>query len=569
MPGKQGAQGPISCVKERNRSTVAVKIAVLTDLHYRPGGIGAHNRNAAHPEERGDMGHVLWLRAIHRLNRLIRPDVVCVLGDLLDDGAAPGAVDALRELRGLFDQLKSPWIALPGNHDPAPEVFWSVFERPADWMDIGGVRFLPFADPEEPGFCASRPAEHLERMAYARAGWRGPIVSLQHVPLFPPGTSDSPFHYTNVDSVIASMRRNRIELALSGHYHPGIRFCGTHAGICFATAPALCRPPFEMLIAEVEPGSTAGDADLISVARHALAMDPRLRLTDRHIHTQLAYCAENVDARINLEMAREFGLAAIGLSEHADHLYMNRLGYFSFEGISRGGDLVEIAPDAQQLLPSPDGRNFDFTRPQFKVLATGPDGIAPQGFGRFLERRIEQYLSIAREAGCESWQIGTEVSSDFTGRPMLAPRDRGHFSYVIGALHQISELWRETRDPARIQDDFLATLQRFLQHDFQILAHPFRLFHRAGIEISDDLMLTTIRLIKEAGVAAEINFHTNEPTPEFVRLCIEAGIPLTFGGDAHNLYEIGDFALHLDLLRRAGYDGDLADILLPWPDGGK
>jgi histidinol phosphatase-like PHP family hydrolase len=73
--------------------------------------------------------------------------------------------------------------------------------------------------------------------------------------------------------------------------------------------------------------------------------------------------------------------------------------------------------------------------------------------------------------------------------------------------------------------------------------------------------------MKEAGVAAEINFHTNEPTPEFVRQCIEAGIPLTFGGDAHNLYEIGDFALHLDLVRRAGYDGDLADILLPWPDG--
>jgi len=541
---------------------VAVKIAVLADLHYRPGGIGPHNRNAAHPEERGDMGHVLWLRAIYRLNRLIRPDVVCVLGDLLDDGAAPDAVDALRELRGLFDHLKAPWIALPGNHDPSPEVFWSVFDRPADWMDIGGVRFLPFDDSEEPGFYASRPAEHLERMAYARAGWRGPIVSLQHVPLFPAGTSDSPFHYTNADMVIASMRRNGIELALSAHYHAGIDPIRTDDGLCFAAAPALCRSPFEMLVVELDPSRPAGE--FIRIERHALAMDPRLGLTDRHVHTQLAYCAENMDARLNLELARDFGLAAIGFSEHADHLYMNRLGYFSFEGISRGGDLVELAPDARQLPPSPTGHNFDFTRPQFKVLATEPAGIAP-----FLERRVEQYLAIAREAGCEPWQIGTEVSCDFNGRPMLAPHDRGHFSYVIGAVHQISELWRAPRDPKRVQDDFLATLERFLKYEFQILAHPFRIFHRAGIEIPDALQQTTIRLIKEAGVAAEINFHTNEPTPEFVRLCIEAGIPLTFGGDAHNLYEIGDFALHLDLLRRAGYDGDPADILLPWPDGGK
>jgi len=72
-----------------------------------------------------------------------------------------------------------------------------------------------------------------------------------------------------------------------------------------------------------------------------------------------------------------------------------------------------------------------------------------------------------------------------------------------------------------------------------------------------------VHMLREADVAAEINFHTNDPDPEFVRLCIEAGVPLTFGSDAHNLYEIGEFFPHLQLLKEAGFDGDPAEVLLP------
>ena len=64
---------------------------------------------------------------------------------------------------------------------------------------------------------------------------------------------------------------------------------------------------------------------------------------------------------------------------------------------------------------------------------------------------------------------------------------------------------------------------------------------------------------------AEINFHINEPPIEFVAMCLEAEVKLTFGGDAHSLYEIGDFALHLDLLRRAGFHGEPSEVLLPLP----
>ena len=58
-----------------------ITIAVLTDVHYGAGSIIAQRRS--------EIADILLLRAVHRLNRLIHPDVTVVLGDLVDDGASP------------------------------------------------------------------------------------------------------------------------------------------------------------------------------------------------------------------------------------------------------------------------------------------------------------------------------------------------------------------------------------------------------------------------------------------------------------------------------------------------
>jgi len=59
-----------------------VTIAVLTDIHYGAAGSLAQRRS--------DIADTLLLRAVQRMNRLIHPDVVVLLGDLVDDGAATG-----------------------------------------------------------------------------------------------------------------------------------------------------------------------------------------------------------------------------------------------------------------------------------------------------------------------------------------------------------------------------------------------------------------------------------------------------------------------------------------------
>lgn len=136
-----------------------MKIAVLADLHY-----GAP---CVLPERRAEIADLLLMRTGYRLNRLHRPDVTLVLGDLLDNGQAADAHQRLAQLRAMLDKLDSPSIVIPGNHDGDIGEFCVEFERPKEVVEIGGVRFLPFLDPEEPGCNASRGQRDIDRFRLA------------------------------------------------------------------------------------------------------------------------------------------------------------------------------------------------------------------------------------------------------------------------------------------------------------------------------------------------------------------------------------------------------------------
>jgi len=490
---------------------VAVKIAVLSDTHIAQG--------SPLPERRSDIAQVLLLRAVHRLNRLIKPDVTVVLGDVLDDSTAPDAADLLRRAKDTLALLTMPVIVIPGNHDGDMAAFYDIFERPPEFVDIKGVRFAWFTDVQEPRWNATRTDADMQRMARSRAGWSGPIVVLQHVPIFLPGACDCPFNYTNADEVIAGMRRAGISLAISGHYHAGIDIVRAD-GLTTVIAPALCESSFSFLEVNVDCRGGSPSPPIAEVRRHHLRMPDELGLIDCHAHTQFAYCCENMEIGRAIALAKDFGLAGIRFTEHSGQLYFEEKTYWRAEFMQNG-------------LAYPHGRQM----------------------------RFDHYLQAAKDADVPAGCIGTEAECDFHGRPVLRPEDREKVSFVIGGLHVLPELMKPQRDPAKVADEFMAATDRFVRSGIEVLAHPFRIFRRNKLEAPAGLFEPVVRLLKENGVAAEINYHTNDPSPEFARLCIDMGVKLTFGSDSHNLYEIGEFSPHLDLLRRAGYDGEVRDVL--------
>ncbi len=215
---------------------MSVTIAAITDVHY------DLEENPEEPDYLTIADRLFGL-AVERVNSAVRPDVTLLLGDLVDGEDKPDALVCLRKICAIADEIDGPVIAIPGNHDPAPEAFYEVFDKPAETVDVAGVRFLPFVDAEAPEWNACRAPEDVQRMTDARAGFDGTIVSVQHVPLFRPGTDDCPYNYTNADEVVGAMAEHGIRLAISGHYHRGMDV-SQPSGLRSIAAPALCEVPF-------------------------------------------------------------------------------------------------------------------------------------------------------------------------------------------------------------------------------------------------------------------------------------------------------------------------------------
>jgi len=482
-----------------------IKIVVISDVHF------STTPNISVPSRRKEFGDILLNRAVNRINRFIKPDITLLLGDLVDDAQKRD----LEVIKSLSDKIRCPTLVVPGNHDGDLSQFFDVFQELPDYLDVAGYRFVPFCDEEAPGYNATRSEEDLRRMRCVREGHDGPIITIQHVPLFPPGTHRCPYNLTNAETALRIMQEENIQWVIAGHYHDGFQLF--EEGLASITAPAFCSKPFRFWEINIDGKST-------EVIEHRLSMPEELRLTDFHIHSHFAYCNENMDFSKALELADLFDVPNVVFSEHSVYLYFDRNGYQTY---LRDG--------------------FEETR-------------------ELISSNIDKYLDEAKSADCPSdvnLFMGLEVDSDLNGSPIILDEDRGKFDILIGAMHRLPP--ESVKDVDMAAEAFRTILARFIGYGFQILAHPFRVFRRSRLETPESLFPFVVRLLRENDVAAELNFHTNEPPLEFIQMCLEEGVKFAFGSDAHNLYEVGELYPDLLLLEEAGYTGNLEDILYPFP----
>ncbi len=486
---------------------MSIKFTVLSDIHSA--------ERSEEPGRRGEWGEILLQKAVRRLNRWLKPDAVLVLGDLIEDPMAPDAEDRLERISEILSRLTSPCLVIPGNHDGDPDRFHRIFRELPDWLDVKGVRFVPFEDEERPGYMAHRAESDLLRMKAARAGFDGMLISCQHVPMFPEGSSDCPYYLDNAGKIIEVMRESGYGLSVSGHYHKGIDWI-EREGMGFLTAPSLCNAPFRFLEVDF-------DGRGFQVTPHQFAMPRELGLVDFHAHTPFAYCNENMDVAAARKMADAFGIAEMYFTEHSTHLYFNR-------------------SDHKQL----------------KHLREGLAGANPADF------RVEEYLQTLESGGCAADHRGLEIDVDLNGRTVVRKEDLARLPLRLGAIHELKAFMDENPDSQNAEEEFLSQVQVLLELPVHILAHPFRVFQRkGGGPAPRSLYRPLAKMLASHHVAAEMNFHVNEPEPEFLELCIQNSVKLTFGSDSHHLCQVGEFYPHLKMLEAMGYPSSfLGDILL-------
>ena len=234
-------------------------------------------------------------------------------------------------------------------------------------------------------------------------------------------------------------------------------------------------------------------------------------LTDFHLHTFLAYCSENMEIAKAVELEHLSGVKYMNFAEHSGQLYCTPEVYWSNRFIWNQRDPAAC--------------------------------------------RTQSYLLLAKENAGPDHTFGLELDVD---RDSIVSDVPGLSGFRIGAIHFLgNDLTYEEK-----KQDFMRRLEGLLSSGIDILAHPFRVFLKSGMPIPEDLFDPVAEKLVHAHVAAEINFHTNHPQPEFVDLVLKKRGKLSFGTDSHNLYEAGYLKPHYEFCRQLGIAGKLDEVLL-------
>ena len=321
---------------------------------------------------------------------------------------------------------------------------------------------------------------------------------------------------TNEEAALRACEECGVMLSLSGHYHAG-QPPERHGPLTCYTVPALCEAPFRFAHIRLE-----GRA--VRITEHHLPMDVS-GLVDTHCHTEFAYCGTTVNAAACIAVSEALGLAGLCLTEHTFQLYFDSPDAWSWRWQS----------DAEMVR---------------KAWATRSG-------------RMDAYRAASRAWRSGFVRLGLEVDLLADGQLLLAPADREGWDLLVGAVHVLPGYVKGQTTQAQTEEIFLRHVEHLLQQPIQVLAHPFRFFRREGLVVPTHLYGPVAELLARHGVAAEVNFHTNQPDPRFYAECAARGARIALSSDSHDLVETGEFTPHLRLLEAAGIGADRwSDMLL-------
>jgi len=491
------------------------RLLVVGDIHYSP------TDDPRHPSRRCSLGRELLRRAIEDARLRGGFDALAMLGDSTDshdpNRQEPALADLVEDLRRSVPQ--TPLLVVPGNHDVAAEKLFAALGdragvhelRSAEARGGAAYRFVTFADPYGPGdACTRRQADRALLLQQANLSG-APIVVLQHNPMNPVIQDAYPYMLTNRTEVMEDYAKAAVVLSISGHHHPG-QAPSVVGGVTYFTVPALCEAPFRYAVVQLR-GRQVG----IDVRGLTLPQTPRV--ADCHAHTQFAYCGRDLSAAGVIERARLFGLSGVCLVEHAPQLYCTADDFWNARHI-RNGELWRRAEHSRMA-----------------------------DFRREVEPLRDDYV-----------RVGLEVELDSAGQITLHDGDRDWPDLLVGAVHWLPEDHAGMND-ATLAGAFLRANERLLAGGLDVLAHPWRFFLRVKRPVPAHLYGRLADMLARTGTAAEVNFHTNQPEAAFFTECIQRGVKVCFGSDAHELYEVGALLPHLDLLREAAGGKDPQQVL--------
>jgi histidinol phosphatase-like PHP family hydrolase len=270
---------------------------------------------------------------------------------------------------------------------------------------------------------------------------------------------------------------------------------------------ALCEQPFLFSLIRL-------DETRVEIEGLCLAMQAP-NIVDGHCHTEHAYCGTTVDTAACIAFSQALGVSTLCITAHAFQLYFDKKPAMSFKW-------QDDPARVEQVWASPK------------------------------RHRMADYRRFAEKIRSPFVRIGLEVDLFDNGRLLLAPEDADGWDILVGAIHAIQGFVPGVTPQQEAEALFIRDVERLVEHPIAVLAHPFRFFPRNKLEVPKRLFPAVAQLLADGNVAAEVNFHTNRPDPEFIRICVEKGVKIALASDTHELGELGEFWPHVNVLRQAG-----------------
>ncbi len=307
-------------------------------------------------------------------------------------------------------------------------------------------------------------------------------------------------------AMVATCDSSAVGKAGGSHPLPGGYAADDVAGAI--EAASFDESPFRYGVVQARAG------DLVAEPRQLANATPGF--VDTHVHTQFAYCGTDITDEAAVDRARRYGLAGICLTEHAGQLYVAKEDFWSADFIHQ-----------------------------------------PALWRAGSRERMDNYLSLNDPLRADDVLVGFESEVDIEGRLILRDEDRERADIILGAVHWINAETDGMTD-AQFAAAFCRQTEQVLTAGIDVLAHPVRLFARKGMDIPADIQQTVARMLADADIPGEINFHKNDTPATFYGACLEAGGKLSLGSDGHRIAQAGNLDAHVRLLQQLTGEADVA-----------
>ena len=485
-------------------SEPTLTLLAISDLHY----TGLARQTAQPPYMHGALSRTLLKKVFLRLQHMgIKPDLTVLLGDLIENGNDQYAALDLISLHAELCRSGIPFITLPGNHDGNPETFKNIFATHAGLHQVNGYGFVAYHDHYAESHVCKRSDKDLAMTRnLGKAHPDLPLIAIQHSPVYPAIKSHYPYRPENTAEIIDSYRKAGVILSLSGHYHKGQK-ARQNEGVLYHTVPALCDYPFCFSLIRLQ-------GKHIEIEELSLAMQTP-NIVDVHCHTEFAYCGTTVETATCAALAKVMDVTTLCVTEHAFQLYFEKNYAMRFDWLNNPENVAA-------------------------VWAT-PERSRMAAYQRFAQTLRSPFI-----------KIGLEVDLYDHGKLLLAPQDQAFkWDILIGAVHAVQDFIPGTTDQLQAEKLFMRDIELLLNHPIHVLAHPFRFFARHHLQTPTHLYPVLAGLLADNGIALEVNYHTNQPDPALIRICVDKGVKIAFASDTHDLAEAGEFWPHLNILKQA------------------